>query len=313
MAGERERDNIEAEKKGRQAVYANQIAFLIQEETDGDWIKVSRNRKGYKKQDQDVRGNVFATKNGGKTRLTGFDKVLNEKAQSFFFTNFPDSWDSGVLWKMFSHYGSVVYVYIAFKRTKKGTRFGFVRFKNIDDIMAFERKLKGILIGDSRQEKDRFVHSFKDVVVGPSQRPQPSILNVRVEEDGYLKRRLEKCWVGKAKKFQVLQNAWDIMKNNGLADCNVKYVGGLLLLFEWESKDAAHESLESNKIWLMQWFDDLQLWDEKVDPFSRLVWLNIEGLRILARNIGGVKSVAKPFGRIQEIGRLALIPESSYL
>ncbi|GKB37521.1 nucleotide-binding alpha-beta plait domain-containing protein [Tanacetum coccineum] len=217
---------------------------------------------------------------------------MNEKAQSFFFTNFLDLWDSGALWKMFSHYGRVVDVYIAFKRTKKGIRFSFVRFKNIDDIMAFKRRLKGILIGDSRREKNRFIHSFKDTVVGTSLRPQPSTLNVRVEEDGYLRRRLEKCWVGKAKKFQVLQNVWDIMKNNGLVDCNVTYIGGLSLLFEWKYKDLARGSLESNKIWLMQWFDDLQPWDEKCDPYGRLIWLNLEGLPILARNNGVVKSVA---------------------
>ncbi|PWA42136.1 ATPase, AAA-type, core [Artemisia annua] len=117
---------------------------------DGEWIKVSRKRKGYKKQDQDVGGKFFATKNRGTTNLTDFDKVMKHKAESFFFTNFPKSWDS--------------------------------------------------------------------------------------EEDGYLRNRLEKCWVGKAKNFHVLQNAWDIVKNNGLVDCNVKYVGGLSLLFEWESK-----------------------------------------------------------------------------
>ncbi|GJT82210.1 nucleotide-binding alpha-beta plait domain-containing protein [Tanacetum coccineum] len=179
----------------------------------------------------------------------------------------PTIKDSGALWKMFSRYGSVVDVYIAFKRTKKGMRFNFMRFKNIIDIMALERRLKGILISDFKL----IINHAKVIklggvkaVVGPSSKSQPSVLNVPVEEDSYLRRRLEKCWVGKAKNIQVLQNAWDIMKNNGLVDCQ----------------------------------------EENSDPSGRLIWLNIEGLPILARNIGVVKSVAKNFGQNLEIGRL---------
>ncbi|GKD93112.1 nucleotide-binding alpha-beta plait domain-containing protein [Tanacetum coccineum] len=322
---------------GRQAGYVKQTSSLNQEDNDGDWIKVSRSRKGYNKQEKDVGRKSFATNNEGSNRLTDFDKVMKEKAKSFFFTNFPKSWDFGALWKMFSRYGSVVDVYIAFKRTKKGMRFNFMRFKNIVDTMALERRIKGILIDDfkliinhakviklggvvvlisdfppmktgaqhmPRRVIRNFNRSFKEAVVGPSSKSQPSVLNVPIEEDSYLRRRLEKCWVGKAKNIQVLQNAWDIMKNNGLVDFQVKYIGGLSLLFELDFKDAACESLKSNKIWLMQWFDDLNLWEENSDPSGRLIWLNIEGLPILARNIGAVKSVAKNFGRNLEIGRL---------
>nr|GFA84517.1 nucleotide-binding alpha-beta plait domain-containing protein [Tanacetum cinerariifolium] len=75
---------------------------------------------------------------------------MRDKATSFFFTNFPDSWDNGALWKMFSRYGKVVDVYVAFKRTKRDTRFGLLRFINIRDILSFESKLKGIKIGTER-------------------------------------------------------------------------------------------------------------------------------------------------------------------
>ena len=51
---------------------------------------------------------------------------------------------------MFSRYGKMVDVYIAFKRTKRGTRFGFVRFVNIGGLESFERRLKGILLGNAK-------------------------------------------------------------------------------------------------------------------------------------------------------------------
>ncbi|GKB34782.1 nucleotide-binding alpha-beta plait domain-containing protein [Tanacetum coccineum] len=75
---------------------------------------------------------------------------MRDKATSFFFTNFLDDWDTKALWRMFGRYGKVVDVYIAFKKTKKNTRFGFVRFINFGHIDVFEKRLKEIIIGDSR-------------------------------------------------------------------------------------------------------------------------------------------------------------------
>ncbi|PWA69137.1 hypothetical protein CTI12_AA284990 [Artemisia annua] len=180
-------------------------------------------------------------RSGRRARVSDFDKVMKDKAFFFFFTNFPESWDSGALWKMFtSRYGSVVDVYIAFKRTKKGSRFGF------------------------------------------------------------------RCWTGKAKNVQVLHNAWDIMANNGLEDCIIRYVGGLTFLFEWNSKDDANRSMEENMCWIQQWFNDVKPWEEKGELHGRLTWLVIEGLPTLGRNMTAVKTIASRFGKLLEVGRLSL-------
>ncbi|GJY75176.1 RNA-directed DNA polymerase, eukaryota [Tanacetum coccineum] len=44
-------------------------------------------------------------------------------------------------------YSYVLDVYLAARRTKMGTRFGFARFFNVNDIASLEKKLKGITIG----------------------------------------------------------------------------------------------------------------------------------------------------------------------
>ncbi|GJT38737.1 nucleotide-binding alpha-beta plait domain-containing protein [Tanacetum coccineum] len=227
---------------------------------------------------------------GGNPRLTDFDKVMKASAQSFFFTNFPESWDSSALWKMFNRYGNVVDVYLAFKRTKMGSKFGFVRFKNVGNVREFEKRLKGILIGDSKlvinvakffKSKDKgvavaplptryqfhpyqkevrkqFNHSFKEAVIGPKKCQEPLRQLVKVEEDKDTRLLLEKCWTGKAKNFQVLQNSWDIVSNNGDNDGSC----------------------------------------------GRLTWIIIKGLPVIARNIGAVKAITNKFGKTLEIGRL---------
>nr|GEX09562.1 nucleotide-binding alpha-beta plait domain-containing protein [Tanacetum cinerariifolium] len=101
---------------------------------------------------------------------------MKDKATSFFFTNFPDSWDSAALWKMFDIYGKVVDVYIAFKRTKRNTRVVGAR------IPA--------------------AYSFKDAAAGPA----PNVRNIMIDEDKNIRSVLECCWMGKAKNLQVLQN-----------------------------------------------------------------------------------------------------------
>ena len=82
-----------------------------------------------------------------------------------------------------------------------------------------------------KETKRDFNHSFKKAILGPKKYPEPLQQLTKVEENKSIRSQLEKCWMGKAKNFQVLQNTWDIVRNNGLDECKVKYVGGLSLLF----------------------------------------------------------------------------------
>ncbi|GJY67857.1 nucleotide-binding alpha-beta plait domain-containing protein, partial [Tanacetum coccineum] len=195
---------------------------------------------------------------------------MKEKATSFFFMNFPENWDTKALWKMFDRYGKVVDVYIAFKRTKKNTS-GIET--STDDFPPINPN------GKSRAKSGTShpSQSYREVVVGDTTKTNP----IYIEEDKNIRARLESCWSGEAKNLQVLQNTRDIIESNGLVDCKVKYYGGLSLLFEWGSKDEAK---------------DLRM--------GRLTWVCIEGLPLLGRYHGAIKSIVKYLGRILEVGRL---------
>ncbi|GJZ63745.1 putative RNA-directed DNA polymerase, eukaryota, reverse transcriptase zinc-binding domain protein, partial [Tanacetum coccineum] len=219
---------------------------------------------------------------------------MRDKAASFFFTNFPETWDVTALWKMFDRYDKVVDIYIAFKRTIKATRFGFVRFINIGDIESFERRLKGIIISNSKLVINRAKYV----------KAKPRIKTIPIEENAYLRTKLECCWIGEARNFHVLQNAWSIMENNDLVDCKIKYLGGLSFIFEWGSKEVAMKSLEENKVWLHQWFNNIKIWDNYCGSYSRLAWIIIDGLPPLGRNINSVKAITKEFGQTLEVDKL---------
>ncbi|PWA63427.1 Serine carboxypeptidase-like 34 [Artemisia annua] len=198
-----------------------------------------------------------------------------------------------------------------------------IRFNNVGDVAIFERRLKTILIGSvplvinrakfvkvgsngppssdfppmnpgappkTKSSRPAFNLSFKDAVAGLTRNNH---VKISIEEDRVIRAKLDCCWTGKAKNFHFLLNAWDIVANNGLDDCNIKYVG-----------DSALKSLEENKCWLNQWFDDIKPWEEAGELSGRLTWMVIEGLPILGRNLAAVKAIAGRFGRLLEVGRL---------
>nr|GFA89569.1 hypothetical protein [Tanacetum cinerariifolium] len=54
-----------------------------------------------------------------KTRdgMTGLSKAIKGKSTTFFFTRFPESWIVKNLWEMFKKYGTVVDLYLAYRRS----------------------------------------------------------------------------------------------------------------------------------------------------------------------------------------------------
>ncbi|KAJ9561162.1 LOW QUALITY PROTEIN: hypothetical protein OSB04_006322 [Centaurea solstitialis] len=72
---------------------------------------------------------------------------LNGKVVTYFFTNFPEGETEHSMWKTFESQGAVVDLFIARKRSRRGRRFGFVRFVKVNDRRRLEERLNGIWIG----------------------------------------------------------------------------------------------------------------------------------------------------------------------
>nr|GEU80135.1 RNA-directed DNA polymerase, eukaryota, reverse transcriptase zinc-binding domain protein [Tanacetum cinerariifolium] len=171
----------------------------------------------------------------------------------------------------------------------RGMWFGFVRFINSGDVEAFERRLRGIMIGfrnlvinrakflkngganrstsdfppfdhsdhgRTRAEKKETTQSFRDA-------------DIKINEHPHLRIRLECCLTAKANNIH-------------------------------NSKDSAKSCMENNIIWLQQWFDDIKPWEDSSESCGRL---SFEGLPNLGRNVGAIKTVLRNFGRVMECSR----------
>ena len=55
-----------------------------------------------------------------------------------------------------------------------------------------------------------------------------------------------------------------MLRDDGLGQCSIQHVGGLNVLCEWPSVEAAKLSLETNKEVMSHWMKDFRLWEENI-------------------------------------------------
>ncbi|KAJ9560860.1 hypothetical protein OSB04_006020 [Centaurea solstitialis] len=96
-----------------------------------------------------------------------------------------------------------------------------------------------------------------------------------------------------------------MIREDGLGECKLQYAGGLSVVCEWPSRDAAAQNLNAQLETLKHWFSDLHLWEEGIIPQERLAWLEIDGLPIEAWNEHNFRNVASKFGRVLEVDDIA--------
>lgn len=132
---------------GREALKGNNEGNKKQGSTEGD--------QGQKDLDE---GWTRVTKKRGTGRRRvermdiAFRKGISKDVAtvSYFFTHFPDTHGAKEMLGIFKLYGNVVEVVIPAKKDKRGKRFGFARFTNVEDPRLFATKLDNIIIGATK-------------------------------------------------------------------------------------------------------------------------------------------------------------------
>ncbi|GJU10289.1 nucleotide-binding alpha-beta plait domain-containing protein [Tanacetum coccineum] len=261
---------------------------------DTEWTKVQSRKRN--------KGDHTTVKDSTRGWNTDFVRAMKGKATTFFFTRFPNSWNEKALWEMFSRFGSVVDVYITSKRTKFGTRFGFVRFINVGNTLDLEQKLGEIRIGalkilvniakyDKGVKKCLKKKRSKMSSGGYSRKIKRK---VRITSgDGRLERLMEKknekglqnvgisykdVMVGyqpNANHQKHMKDAVDIIEFQVNHD---QIAQGMSIICEWSSQAVAEECLEKNKVNPGNWFSELVMWEENIESHGQITWLEIEGI-----------------------------------
>nr|GEY59203.1 RNA-directed DNA polymerase, eukaryota [Tanacetum cinerariifolium] len=192
---------------------------------------------------------------------------------SIFVTNFSEYAKAKDLWNVCKQYGHVVDAFIPSRRSKKGKRFGFIRFIRVLDVDRLVSNLCTIRIGDHRlyanvarfqrssvpnnskqthQNRDP-VFKNKEVNINSGHRAdQTSYVHavtgkakstedcepVMVLDEARLNHQEYSLGLlGKVKEFSILANVKVVLGSEGFSDIELNYMEGLWIMIGFKSED----------------------------------------------------------------------------
>nr|GEY58071.1 hypothetical protein [Tanacetum cinerariifolium] len=197
--------------------------------------------------------------------------AVHKSYSSIFVSNIP--WKATVqdLWDLCNQWVVVIDVYIAAKRSKSGHWFGFVRFKNVNDINLLVSNLRVTWMGgfhlfadvtkygrtnnrleersrDSKPNKvgvsgnnDASISREKPVGVSVSNKENEESSNEALmfisEDDCIDLDGIERSILAKVKDLSVTTDLLKYMSSEGFVDVGLRYVGGRWVWLEFDSTD----------------------------------------------------------------------------
>lgn len=125
-------------------------------------------------------------------------------------------------------------------------------------------------------------------------------IKIRVDED--VCSRFSKCFVAEVRSFETLQNIWRVIREEGIHERRIRYIGGLSVLIECDSDLAAQTLIQNSSLGLTNWLYDIRLWREDMVGIGRLVWVvKLEGIPSYAWCEEVAKAVADHCGQVMTV------------
>ncbi|KAD3067579.1 hypothetical protein E3N88_35459 [Mikania micrantha] len=264
--------------------------------------------------------------------------LIPARATSFFLANLPEYCQSSLIWKICMPLGKIVDVYVANRKCKQGTNFGFVRFVNINDANLMIDKLKTIKIDGAKihvnvakweknkktiehrpPSKAKLVHtipsmqpvvnqfsqvnqnrSYRDVAQGKVATSSVFLRKVTLPSTTawYPEAVKHRSLIGEVKNIQTLCNIKVILREEGLENFAISYIGGLCLLLVFKTSSETKEVLENHKTTWANSFSKLEIWKGQSFTNSRIAGLKIHGLPIQLRDDQNYNKIGELFGSL---------------
>ncbi|KAL8268817.1 hypothetical protein R6Q59_002615 [Mikania micrantha] len=197
-----------------------------------------------------------------------------------------------------------------------GNIFGFVRFRNVVDILSLESQLNSVKIeglvlsinvakynkGGNKQELQGVRHACSDVNTAPTPHGRPCTMQVKgrtAAKSSYMEALtgsnnvgilklpqrepvIPKWWkeysiYGQTKDLAMLEEIVTIIDSTGLNGGIIKYIGGLSILITFSSPAFAKKFLDK-KVELLRWFNVIELWNGQSYEFERVAAIKIFGV-----------------------------------
>ncbi|KAE8678066.1 hypothetical protein F3Y22_tig00111445pilonHSYRG00069 [Hibiscus syriacus] len=211
---------------------------------------------------------------------------MEKDSISLFVDNLPNSIHWKGLWHIVGRYGEVLSVYLPSKRSRAGSRFGFVKVGNMVEANRVKERLNGLMVYGSRisvsfakyslkasKEKcEQCKLSWKGNIANPfatgiSQSKEASLacasrkeVKGHVDEDEV--RKLKRCLVGVMAGVCTVGSIVDRLHNWGLGEIKVQRLRGNSFLLTIDDEDLFIMLEDLRWSYLKEIFVDVMLWTE---------------------------------------------------
>nr|GEY68747.1 RNA-directed DNA polymerase, eukaryota [Tanacetum cinerariifolium] len=244
-------------------------------------------------------------------------------SKSVYVTNFPETCFARDLWKVCNDYGTVVDVFIPFKKSKAGKLFAFVRFIKVKEFDRLVENLCTIWIGrfyihanvahfhrplkpntpiprepNLGTSKNSFASVLKEGSLSPIKEFVNSERALVLDETCIKEHDFSLSLMGKVKTVSTIPNFPIILSNEGFHNIKITYLGRMWVLFGMESLESKDKIL--NHTGVNSWFLTIK---EAYNSFvcdERITWVSIEGLPIKAWMLNSFCKIASLWGEFVE-------------
>ncbi|KAE8659456.1 DNA-directed RNA polymerase isoform 3 [Hibiscus syriacus] len=226
--------------------------------------------------------------------------------------NIPECLHHQGLRLLFDNYGEVVDSFIPFKRSKGGSRFGFVRFSRLEDAMrAIIRADRSWIQGNKVrvflarfQPRDvfwriKFSGSYSAVVKSREEDVKEVPIIGVVDEDKLF--TLRDSLVGWCRKFIKMKELAAIMHKEGILGPKIMRLSGLAILIIFEDEESRDYTLKNQIGVLNKCFDKVDLWSENFQCSNRRAWLSCRGISPFVWSHSTFSNIAEKWGALISI------------
>ncbi|GKB76342.1 RNA-directed DNA polymerase, eukaryota, nucleotide-binding alpha-beta plait domain protein, partial [Tanacetum coccineum] len=196
-------------------------------------------------------------------------------SKSVFVTNFLEGCTARDLWKVCNDYGTVVDVFIPFKKSKAGKRFAFVRFIKVINLDRLVENLRTIWIGryhlhanaarfqrlnkpitsipresNMGTSKDSFASVLKDGFQSPVKEHDSFKPDLVLDYSCIKENDFSLSLMGKVKDVYDIPNLYIILSNKGFHNIKLTYLGGMWVLLELDTIESKEKLLNHTGAYL---------------------------------------------------------------
>ncbi|GJX71957.1 transposon TX1 [Tanacetum coccineum] len=207
----------------------------------------------------------------------------------------------GKLWMEFKKYVVVFDMFKVQKRLRNGHRYGFVRFKNINDVDDLYKRLCNIRIGRE------LLKDVNDTSTGCWKNEEEVVRRtVEVRNDEVDTEVLERSLIAEVKKLGYLAMLSKFCQEEGLINVEVKVLGGMEVMLVFDIMETACNILCDTKHGLRRWIHKVHRWNVNYSPKGRITWINILGVPVTCWTSSVFRRIAEWHGTVLSMSNCSL-------